>query len=414
MTTQELSTHEVRTGRGLPIEGFRTQGLGALDFLLLLVRQKRLIICMTLAGAIIAGAYSFRLKDTYTATAVIALPPQQRSTIANLVGQFSSVGNAIGGGTELLKNPSELYIALLSSRTVADAIIPEFNLQQIYRTRSLTGTRKALAGHTRFTSGKDFLIRISVSAGDPKLAAGIANAYVDRLHQMNSRLVLTESGQRRRFFEERVQAQKQTLTEAEMAMKATQERTGLVQLNSQMDAAVRTVAQLRAEVTAREVRLETLRAGATENHPDVVRLRVELDSLREQMRKAESGSSDGSGAVRLGPANAPTAGLAYLRSLREFQYQEALFQTLSKQYETAKLDEAKEAPLVQVVDAAIPPEQRDPKRRVWMVFFGACCLGLSGACLAVFWYLLTMPDNREKLVAIRRALWSGPVGVATK
>jgi tyrosine-protein kinase Etk/Wzc len=414
MSEEGLITREAVIGRTLPIEGFRTSGMGVLEILVLLAEQKRLIAWMTLAGALLAGAYTFRLRDTYTATAVIALPPQQRSSVANLVGQFSSVGSAIGGGSELLKNPGELYIGLMSSRTIADVLISDFNLRKVYRARTMSGARKALAGRTRFISGKDFLIRISVNADDPKLAAAIANGYVEGLHKLNSQFVLTESGQRRRFFEQRVQAQKQAVTEAETAMKATQERTGLVQIGSQMDAAVRTVAQLRAETTAREVRLETLRSGATEKNPDVVRLRVELDSLRDQLRKAESGSSGGSGAQRLGPANAPAAGLAYSRSLREFQYEETLFESLSKQYEAARLDEAKEAPLVQVVDSAIPPEQRNPKRRVWIVLFGAGCLGLFGACLAVLRHLLSTPGNTEKVFAIRRAFWLGPAAVVMK
>jgi uncharacterized protein involved in exopolysaccharide biosynthesis len=204
-----------------------------------------------------------------------------------------------------------------------------------------------------------------------------------------------------------VEAQKLAVAEAELKLKATQQRTGLVQLNSQMDAAVRSVTQLRAELTAREVRLETLLAGATEQNPDVVRLRVELTSLRAQIRKAETGSAGSSGVPRLGPGNAPAAGLEYLRSLREFQYHESLYETLSKQYEAARLDEAKEAPLVQVVDAAIPPEHRNPKRRGWILFSGAASLGLFGACLAVIRHLLAAPANREKLLGIRRALWPG-------
>lgn len=408
MITEDLITAERSISRTLPIEGFQSAGVGVLDLLLVLVEQKKTILLMTLAGALLAAAYTYSLRDSYTATAVIALPQQQRSSMANLASQLSGAGNAIGGATDLLKNPSELYISLMSSRTVADTLIARFGLQEKYNTRSIAGARKALASRTRFVSGKDFLIRISVESSEPELAAAVANAYIDGLHKMNTQLALTESAQRRRFYEQRLHAQKQALDDSEIELKATQEQTGLLHLNSQMDSAVRTVAQLSAEVTAREVKLETLRAGATEQNPEVVRLRVELDSLRGQLRKAEAGTGVGSGIQRLGRANAPAAELSYLRSLRKFQYNETLFESLSKQFEAASLDEAKEAPLVQVVDPAVPPEQRNPKRRPAIIAFGAACLGLFGACIAVCRHLLWAPANTEKLRAIRHALWLNP------
>ena len=403
MNPQGIIAEAVRSNRTLAIVDFRTPGIAALDLLLLLAEQKRMIGALALAGALLAGLYTLSLRDTYTATAVIALPQQQRSTIANLVGQFSPAGAVMGGGPDLLKNPAELYISLMSSRTVTEAMVADFGLQQRYGAKSKAEARQGLSGRTHFSAGKDFLIRISVDAGEAPLAAALANAYVDRLHKMNSHLALTESAQRRRFYEQRLQSQKQAVVEAENAMKATQERTGLMQVNSQMDAAVRTIAQLRAEMAAREVRLETLRAGATEKNPEVVRVRVELDSLREQLRRAESGAGGG-GAPRLGTATAPAAGLAYLRSLREFQYHENLFESLSKQYEAARLDEAKEAPLVQVVDPAVAPEERNPKRRVWIVLFGAASFGVLGACLALFRHLASAPENAAKLAAIGQAL----------
>lgn len=388
--------------RTLAIEGFDTPGPDLLEFVLILVARKRLIGGMALAGAVLATGMALQKRDMYTATAVIMLPQQQRSTLAGLVGQLSPVGGAMAGG-DLMRTPSDQYLSLLASRSIADELIQKFQLQREYQAKNLTSTRRILAARTRLTAGKDSLIRIAVDAEQAQLAADLANGYADRLHKLNSRLALTESAQRRQFFERRVQAEREAVAQAEAAMKATQERTGLIQVSSQMDVVVRTIAQLRAEITLREVLLDTLKSGATDKNPEVVRLRVELDSLRTQLQSAEAGSK----ARQIGPANAPAAGLAYMRTLREFQYHETLFESLSKQYEAAKLDEAKEAPLVQVVDHADPPEELNPKNRVWMVLLGTISFGMFGACLAIALHFLQTPERAARLREIRNAFWPG-------
>jgi tyrosine-protein kinase Etk/Wzc len=392
--------------RTLAIEGFDAPGPDVLEFLVILAARKRLIGAMAMVGGLLAVGFALQKRDTYTATAVIMLPQQQRSTLATLVGQLSPVGSAIGGGSDLMRTPSDMYLALLGSRSIADDLIETYHLQEVYKTKNLAQTRKRLAARTRMSAGKDSLIRVAVDADEPKFAADLANGYVDRLHKLNSRLALTESAQRRQFFELRMEEERKAVAEAEAAMKATQEKTGLIQVSSQMDAVVRTIAQLRAEITVREVLLETLKAGATDQNPEVVRLRVELDSLRGQLRSAEAGSSAG----RIGPANAPAAGLAYMRALREFQYHETLFETLAKQYEAARLDESKEAPMVQVVDRAVPPEEANPKNRLWMVLFGTLSFGIFGACVALGANFLGTPDRSARLREVRTALWPGKAG----
>jgi uncharacterized protein involved in exopolysaccharide biosynthesis len=294
----------------------------------------------------------------------------------------------------------------MASRTLADGLIARFRLRENYGVKTFASARRALTGHSHFTSGKDGLIRISVSDKDRRFAAELANAYVDQLHKLNSDLALTDSAQRRLFFEQRLQVEKLALSDAEWALKTTQENTGLVQVSSQMDAMVRTMAQLRAEITGREVLLETLKAGATDKNPEVIRVQVELDALRAHLREVDSGTGAGqAGSPALGPANAPAASLAYLRRLREFQYHESLYESLGKQYEAARLDEAREAPVVQVVDQAVPPEERDPKNRLWMTLFGAASAGTFGCCLAIFHHILAAPAQAAKIRAIKLALW---------
>ena len=152
-----------------------------------------------------------------------------------------------------MRSPSDLYIALLASRSVVDPIVTELALKDYYQAKTFTGARNSLAGRTKLSSGKDTLIQIAVQDSDPKKAAEIANAYIDNLYKLNSRLTVTESAQRRKFFDRQLEEEKQELAAAEAAMKKFQERTGLVQLNSQAELVIRTMAQLKADITSREV-----------------------------------------------------------------------------------------------------------------------------------------------------------------
>jgi uncharacterized protein involved in exopolysaccharide biosynthesis len=190
-------------------------------------------------------------------------------------------------------------------------------------------------------------------------------------------MATAESEQRRVFFEGQLQSTKESLIAAEVDLKNTQEKTGLVQVSSQAEAAIRSVAQTRAEIMLREVGLERLRTGATAQNPEVVRTENELTALRGQLTQLENAQAH-AGDPLVPPSRLPDSALEYLRRAREVRYQEAIFEALAKQYEAAKMDEAKQTPVIQVVDQAVPPDQRSwPKHRLF---------ALVGAVLAAMVY----------------------------
>jgi uncharacterized protein involved in exopolysaccharide biosynthesis len=351
------------------------------DLFSMLLARKRLIASATLLGVAGAAAISLFVTPLFTATAAI-MPPQQSQSVASaLLGQIGALASS---GRELgLRNPGDLYVGVLESRTVADEIIKRFDLKTEFKTKTLTDTRLKLAKMTHIEAGKDSLLRISVDSPDPKRASDLANAYVDALYRQNTRMALAESNQRRVFFEGQLQAVKESLIAAEMDLKSTQQKTGLVQVSSQAEAAIRSVAQTRAEIMLREVGLQRLRAGATAQNPEVVRTETEISALRGQLSQLESTQSH-AGDPLLPPSMLPNSALEYLRRAREVRYQEAIFEALAKQYEAAKIDEAKQAPVIQVVDQAVPPDLRSwPKRRLFVVFGAAIALILSST-LAFF------------------------------
>ena len=356
-------------------------GRSLLDLLVALAERKWFILSMTLAGALVMTVIAFLLPPMYTATASIMPPQQQQSAASALLGQL---GPIVGGGALGIKTPADIYVAILGSRTIADDLIQSFSLRQLYGVPTVFDARKVLAKRSDISGGRHPLIKVAVEDRDPKRAAALANAYLEELSRQNGRLALTESAQRRLFFERQLEAQKKSLADAEVALKATQERTGVLQVTAQVESVIGNMARLRAGIAIREVALSSLESAATPQNPEVVRQQAELGALRQQLQKLEtSGDPGGHGDTFIPTSLVPKVGLEYVRAVRDLKYNETLFELLLKQYEAARIDEAKEAPVIQVVDSAVPPERRSWPSRGGFAFGGAFGWGVL-ACLIVF------------------------------
>jgi tyrosine-protein kinase Etk/Wzc len=388
-----------------PSSNDEEDGVGILDLVLVLAARKGLIFSLVILGGILATVVAFFTPPTYTATAVIMPPQQQSSSAAALLGQLGGVAS-LAGQSLGIKNPADIYVGILNSRTVADKLISEFKLRDVYKKKNLTDTRKKLSSRTSFNSAKYSLIQVSVEDRDPKRAADIANAYVASLQEQTSRLAVTEASQRRLFFERELESEKNHLSDAESALKRTQEQKGIYQVNSQVEAVIRSMAQVRAEIAAREVNLQRLRTGATTENPEVLRQEIELTTLRGQLKELEASSAKKSAGDPFMPTTTvPAAGLDYARRLRDVKYHEALFELLAKQYEVARIDEAKESPVIQIVDRAIPPDRKSsPMRNIYLIVGG----GFLGAVIGIIWtflrYSLGDPIHAAKLASFNEAL----------
>jgi tyrosine-protein kinase Etk/Wzc len=405
MDSKQTPVADPATGEEMPTAYQEEEGISILDLLLILAARKGLILGLTLLGGIIATVIAFLIPPTYTATAVIMPPQQQSSSAAALLGQLGGVAG-LASQSLGIKNPADPYVGILSSRTIADGLIAQFKLKDIYKKKNLTDTRKKLAKRTNFNSSKYTLIQISVEDKDPKRAANLANAYVDRLQEQNSRLAVTEASQRRLFFERQVQAEKNNLAEAETAFTKMQEQKGIFQVSSQVEAVIRSMVQMRAEVAAREVILQRLKAGATIQNPEVLRQEIELKVLRSQLQELEASSTKRSHGDPLMPTTmVPEAGLEYTRRLREVKYRETLYELFAKQYEAARIDEAKESPVIQVVDRAVIPDKKTaPKRSIYLIL-GVLLGSISGVIAVFLGHAADDPIRAEKVIALKKLLW---------
>jgi len=359
--------------------------INLLDLFLLLNQHRRLILAATGACGALAFIVSLLIPNKYTATTRILPPQQAQSSAAAMLGQLGALAT-LSGKDLGIKNPADLYIGILKSRTIADDLINQFDLKHLYRDQKMADAREDLAKHTTIEAGKDGLISISFEDRDPRRSAQIANAYVEELYKANQRLAITEAAQRRLFYEKQLEAEKEALANSEVELKKTQEATGLIQLNSQADAIIHSVAALKAQITAKEVQIQGMRTFSTEENPDLLRAQRELGALRNEMARLENSQSVGGGNIQVPTGKVPQLGLEYTRKLREVKYHEQLFEILAKQYEAARIDEGRSASLVQVVDAAVEPDKKSSPLRSLITAFAA----LFGAVLSAIFVLFSV------------------------
>ena len=388
-----------------------------LDLALLLAARKRFILRFSFIAAVLTAILVLIMPVTFTATTSILPPRQEESSALALLGQLGGLASLAGGGgggaagALGLKNPDDLYVGLLQSEGVMNGVIRRFDLMKVYKAKRMVDARKRLKGETKIVSEKSSLINISVEDHDAKRAAAMANAYVDELHILMSHLAVTSAAQRRIFFEQQVDQEKEKLADAEVAMEKTEMKTGIIEPQGQAQAVIVTIMQLRAQIAAREVELESLRTSATDQNPEVITLQSQIAGLRTQLADFEKGhpqSAEMAGDVLTPTSEVPAASLEYLRRMRDVRYQETLFEFMVRQYEMARVDEAKQGQMIQVVDPALVPERRSwPPRTVLtlLAFILAGIIASSWVILqAAFRNRMENPEEARKILQLRELL----------
>lgn len=337
-----------------------------LEPLIVLARRKFFILYFV-AGAVLLSVVAVLLVPQYFTANAKILPPQQNQSMSTaMLSQLGQLAPLIGASNLGIRNPNDMYVAMLRSRTVADNLIERFSLMSVYGKKNRMDTRRRLEELTEIAAGKDGIISISVDDRSPGRAAQIANAYVEELERLTRTLAVTDAGKRRLFFEREVKAANEELSAAELSLKQTEERTGIIQLDSQSKVMLQAYADLRAQIGLKQVQVQSMRSFATPENPDLVRAEQELKALQSQLGRFERGQGSRSTAD-LALDKVPGAGLEYVRKLREVKYREALFELLARQYEAARIDEARDASVIQTLDQAIPPEKRSSPKRTLIV-----------------------------------------------
>jgi tyrosine-protein kinase Etk/Wzc len=367
--------------------------IGLIDLVVIMAQSIRLLVYGPLIAGLLALGVTFLIAPTFTARTSFVPPQQQQSASSAMLAQLGSLAG-IAASAAGLKNPADQYVALLKSATIADNLINRFELVQLYGGGLRQDTREELADRTSISAGKDGLIVVQVDDESPERAAEMANAYVSELQALMGRLALTEAQQRRAFFEKQLEETRRNLTEAEHALVAVGVTPSLIKANPQT--AVEGVATLQARVTAQEVKISVMRGHLTEAAPEFVQAQSELAALRAQLSRAEASE----------PKNGKSGG--YIDSFRKFKYHETLFELLARQFELAKVDEAREGAVIQIVDKALPPERKSKPKRALIAILTTIAAGITLAIGIIVMQSIavtaTNAAGARKLAAIRRGL----------
>ncbi len=369
---------------------------GWVDVILLLLQHRWLLLLGPLVAAAAAVALTFAMRPTFTARTSFLPPQQAQSAAATALASLGALSGLVGASGNV-RTPADQYVALMQSVTVADRLIDEFKLMQVYEERFRSETRDELAKRVRIAVGKkDGLISVEVDDTDPQRAAAIANRHVDELRRLSSQLALTEAQQRRVFFESQLGLTRDLLTQAQQSLQASGFSSGA--LRAEPKAAAEAYARLKAEVSAAEVRLQVLRRSLADGTPEVAQQLSVLAAMRSELARLQSSES-------------ASQGPDYVGRYREFKYQEALFELLARQYELARLDESREGALIQVLDTAVAPEKKSKPRRGMV----AATTAVVTLMLLLIWLVarhawrlaLLAPETAAGAAQMRR-LWQRP------
>ena len=377
--------------------------ISQLDLLQVAADNLRLLVLGPLAAGLLALGYTFTITPTFTATTKFIPPQQQQSGAAAMLQGLGALGG-LAGAASGIKDPTDQYVAFLKSRSVQDALVDRFKLMERLNTKFREDAPKAVGGSVQIASGKDGLVTIDASDKDPAFAAQLANAHVEELGKMLSRLAVTEAQQRRLFFEKQLSQAKDNLVNAEQALAASGIDSSVLKSTG---AAVAAVAQLKGQIVAQEIKLASMRGYLTESAPDFRQAQTELAAMRAQMVHTE----------REKPATAGTSrnDSNYIANYRDFKYFETLVELFTKQFEVARIDEGREGAFIQVLDEAQPPERKSKPKRAEMALQTTLACGFA---LLLFIFVRQFlhnaaqtPETAKKLSRLsqawRTALWRG-------
>lgn len=317
----------------------------------------RFLAACSIAGMALALAVALILKPWYIAEAIF-LPPKPEVSASDPFATLLGANDA-----------SDAYLGMITSRTVADDIIDRLNLVTVYKSKLRTDARTELTRNSKFTVNKNSLIVVDVTDHDPKLAAAIANAYLDSLYRLNGVMARSASDHRRAFFEEQLAAQKAALADAEADLKVTQQHTGVVLPANQAQANLTATAQLQALIGATETRLAGLLTSATEQNPQVVEARSQLHQLQAQLASQQSTGTQLPGSLATA-RQLPEFVQQNLEKEREVKLRETVYDALVAQYEKARLAAADPGPQLKIVDQAVVPERKSGPPRQLMTIGG--------------------------------------------
>ena len=377
--------------------------INLLELLQVIARRKMLVIKICVVTMVLSACYALMLKNIYTATNSF-LPPQKENTSSALSALLSQAGGLAGLAGGGLGGTADLYVGILKSRSVFDAVIKRLDLQKEFKKKTLEDTRKVVEDVVKFKTSKDGIITVSADSKDPQKAALLANTFVDELSRRSIQLYLVKAGGEREFLEKRLEVVRVELKKAEDDLKSFQDKYKTIKVDAQATVAIEGIARLKAEIISKEVQLAALSSSRTGESSDVKELQAGISKLKSQLGAMVG--SGGADSIIPATGNLPALSVEYLRKMRELKVQEAVFEQLTKQYEVAKINENKDSSTLQVLDEAVAPSRKSkPKRSLIVLLSTVTAFFISIVCIFVQEYLSKLtPEDADIVREIKLSL----------
>ncbi len=356
--------------------------------LALLWQERRFLFRCAVLGLALSTLFAFLVPVRYTSTTRLMPPDQAGAGMASMLAALGKAGGELGAlGSDLfgVRTSSDLFVGLVHSRTVQDRLVNKFDLRKVYGVSRLDSARKLLESRTDVSSDrKSGIITIAVSDRSRQRAADMAREYVASLDRVVVTLNVSSAHKERTFLEQRLGQVQQDLETAEKDFGDFASKNTAIDVKEQGKAMIGAAAEVEGQLIAAQTELEGLRQIYNPNNVRVRALRARIDELRRQFQKL-GGKAETYGETA--PATddqypsirqLPILGVTYADLFRRAKVQEVIFETLTKQYEMAKVEEARETPSVKVLDEGEVPEGKSyPPRLIWM-FLGTFMFLIAG------------------------------------
>jgi capsule polysaccharide export protein KpsE/RkpR len=368
-----------------------------LPYLRLVWTRRRLLYRVGLYALLVCAAIAFLIPTRYETTTRL-MPPDNQSTSGLMMAAASMTSGSGGGLAGIasdvlgLKSSSDIFVGVLSSATVADELIEQFDLKNVYHYSHMEDLRKSLAAHTAISvERKSQIISITVTDHSPERAAAMAQAYVEKLNKLMADLSTSSARRERIFLEGRLEKVNKDLEEAERDFSQFASKNSAIDVKEQGKAMVEAAANLQGQLIAAQSQYQALRAIYTENNARTRSVKARIDELQRQLDKiggkgesvTESSSDASSDALYPSIRKLPLLGVTYADLYRRARIQEAVLEALTKEYELAKVQEAKEIPSVKVLDPAPIPDKKSYPPRLLIMFIGT----MTALIIVTVWIL---------------------------
>jgi tyrosine-protein kinase Etk/Wzc len=364
-----------------------------------LFRWRRLLTVNTLVAAILTLVVMLLFFPNWFSATTSIMPPEKDSGSFSLAAGMlpSGLGSLLSGsGLALpgLASPSDLYAAILKSRTVSMAVIERHGLKEIYKAELDTEALAELHAHTSIIVQAEGIINLSFEDTDPERAAAVANSFVEELNRVNQENLVSKARAMREFIERRLNESVVDLTLAEEALEAFQKEHSAIALDEQVKAAINAIAELRGQLVIAEIEFGVMKKSLSPNNTRYKNQEFKIQQIKKQLERMEGGDTAfaDSSILNVPMSEAPELGLAYARLMRDLKIQETIFELLKQQYEQAKIQEMRDTPTVQVLDFARVPEKKSRPRRTMI----AAMAGVMSFGLTLFFVIVLEFTQREK------------------